>query len=184
MSAQSRSLVDRFWVRVDKSSGCWLWTGSVDKWGYGSISCRGLFGEAGPRTTGAHRVAYWLALGLFDLSLFVCHRCDTPACVNPAHLFLGTAKDNAADRNRKDRTARGERSAQARLTAANVETIRERSESGVSNKSLAAEFGICRQHVSAIIKNQRWKHVAPCAHRGSMAAAGGVSLLRARAGGL
>lgn len=87
---------------ADPNSGCWLWNKALRTDGYGNTS----FGK---RDIGAHRASYIAHVGLVPDGLFVCHRCDTPACVNPHHLFLGTAADNNRDRELKGRTARGPR---------------------------------------------------------------------------
>ncbi len=95
----SRPLIERFWEKVAKADGdgCWLWTGAIGKrWGYGTI-------KSGVRTRSAHRVAWELTNGPIPAGLCVCHRCDTPACVRPTHLFLGTAADNMRDMYTKGR---------------------------------------------------------------------------------
>lgn len=77
--------------------GCWIWAGSKNATGYGGFRFRG-------QTKLVHRVAYELFVG--DPSgLLVCHSCDTPLCVRPSHLFLGTVKDNSADMVAKGRHA-------------------------------------------------------------------------------
>jgi len=87
---------DRFWAKVQKTDGCWIWQGDRFAYGYGRIKVR-------PRTLLAHRVSWEIAHGPIPPGLFVCHHCDNPPCVNPAHLFLGTCDDNIRDRDRKGR---------------------------------------------------------------------------------
>jgi len=94
----------RFWALVDKSDlgGCWLFTGHLDRNGYGRYG-------GGPRRTHTHRLTYRLCVGPIPHGLFVCHRCDVPACCNPQHLFIGTQKDNIQDAVHKGRMASGSR---------------------------------------------------------------------------
>lgn len=92
----------QFFVAGEPDS-CWIWFGSKDGKGYGAYPAGKLPGRKTQRKIGAHRLAYALAFGPFDPVLFVLHRCDTPLCVNPNHLFLGTNKDNIEDMRRKGR---------------------------------------------------------------------------------
>jgi hypothetical protein len=96
-------LPDRFWdkVHAEPNTGCWLWLAAVSAKGYGSLGGRDFTGTRG--TLAAHRVAYDRLVGPIPPGLFVLHRCDTPACVNVAHLFLGTKGDNNADMIAKGR---------------------------------------------------------------------------------
>jgi hypothetical protein len=96
----------RFWAKVSKdgplapgmTTACWLWTQRKDRWGYGKFKLAG-------REVGAHRFSLLLA-GIDPTGLLACHRCDTPACVRPDHIFLGTHLDNMRDMVAKGRTSR------------------------------------------------------------------------------
>lgn len=92
-----RDVVERFRERVQKTDGCWLWTGDVAR-RYGRITI-------GQRAIRAHRFSYELHVGRIPKGMMVCHRCDVPLCVNPDHLFLGSAKDNMKDAVDKRRHA-------------------------------------------------------------------------------
>ncbi len=137
---------------VDTASRCWVWTGSTSCHGYGSISVRG-------RHTGAHRFAYETFIGEIPEGLYVCHTCDNRACVNPAHLFLGTHEDNRNDMVAKGRHARGGRHHWAKLTEADVLDIRRRCAAGVSQKELCAEYGVADSLVSRIVNRLIWTHI-------------------------
>jgi hypothetical protein len=99
---ERRLTPEGFWARVKKSEApddCWLWAGAVNKAGYGQFS-------KGYGCTLAHRYAWELVNGPIPLGLQICHKCDVPPCCNPAHLWLGTQKDNMADCVAKNRISR------------------------------------------------------------------------------
>jgi HNH endonuclease len=91
---------DRFWTKVTKTRGCWLWTACLTPCGYGMFETR-------RRTRLAHRWSYAAAYGPIPDGLYVLHHCDTPECVRPNHLYLGTQTDNMADMKRRGRSLKG-----------------------------------------------------------------------------
>lgn len=87
---------EKLWSNVDKTEDCWIWKGGKDKDGYGVI-------RMNCRTVKTHRLAWQCSFGEIPSGQYVLHRCDNPPCVNPSHLFLGTAKQNTQDMVQKGR---------------------------------------------------------------------------------
>lgn len=147
-----RSTHDRFSEKHTLDpGGCWLWTAYVTRLGYGRFGMNGL-------ALPAHRVSWMLHFGPIPDGLFVCHRCDVRNCVNPAHLFLGTALDNAQDMMLKGRGGqrKGEAHHRAKLTAEQVLDIRKQFLCGVRQSAIRRQFGISKAQVSKICRNQSW----------------------------
>lgn len=147
----------RFWPKVDirGADDCWLWTANIGSHGYGRI---GIDGVGGTET--AHRFSYELANGPVPPGLCVCHRCDVRACVNPAHLFLGTKADNSADMAEKGRQTSGETNPQAKLTDQDVTEIRTRyAAGGVLQRELAAHYEVAQAAISGIVNRRSWVHL-------------------------
>ncbi len=142
---------NRYWLG-DPNSGCWLWTGALDKDGYG------LFWMGG-RKTPAHRASHQLFISSIPAGLVVRHKCDTPTCVNPDHLIMGTPADNSQDCVSRNRWPRqdGDFNGAAKLSREEVWLIRELSAAGLPGKVLAQKFRVSKSLISQIINGNRWK---------------------------
>ena len=141
-------------------AGCWLWMGNV-KGGYGVVIIGGT--KERPRQTGAHRFFYERLVGPIPEGMDVLHRCDVPSCVNVNHLFLGTQRDNNADKVAKKRhrwgTSPGESHGHSRLTAAQVRAMRTMRSKGARLAEIGQQFGIAVPHVHRIVNRLAWKHL-------------------------
>ena len=122
---------------------CWLWSGAKDRDGYGVIA-------DGKRTLGAHRVSYEMHHRPLPPGAVVMHSCDTPTCVNPAHLSVGTKRSNAADMTRKGRRS-------SKLTREQALAIRDRALAGERTAVLAAAFGVSDSTVRAVVSGRSWR---------------------------
>ncbi len=127
---------------------CWIWRHITTSKGYGLIF--------DGRMYQTHRVAWAEINGPIPAGLHILHKCDVPACVNPAHLFLGTNADNMRDRGEKGRHLRGERSPTARLTTQQVLAIRDDSR---PDRDGAAAYGISRTQYRRIRSRKQWAHL-------------------------
>lgn len=135
----SSDLVARFWGKVNRNTetGCWLWTASTIR-GYGQFHLARTGQEQ--RVVYAHRFAWIITNGPIADNLQVCHHCDTPRCVNPNHLFLGTAQDNLNDARAKGRLVDGRHL--IKVDDAGVADIRANYRPRQNGKQLAAKHGI------------------------------------------
>ena len=133
-------------------SGCHLWTGCLNNKGYGQI-------RIAKRAKLAHRVAWEQKNGPIPEGLFVCHKCDTPSCVNPDHLFLGTTFENLADASAKGRMRHGIRHHNAKLDDAKVRDIRVMSASGMCQREIGECVGISQTVVGDVLRREIWAHV-------------------------
>ena len=158
-----KSLVDRFWSKVDRCEPdqCWEWKAAKDIAGYGRLNRFG-------RPELSHRVSYQLHHGPIPEGLHVLHSCDNPGCVNPAHLHLGTNTDNIREKMERGRCSRsgglppgscgGETNHKSKLTNEQAIQIRIRyAAGGVSQKQLGDEFGVSRGVISSIINGRSYR---------------------------
>jgi hypothetical protein len=137
--------------RTNPETGCREWLAGKSGNGYGRVRVCGV-------RTQAHRAAYELFVGPIPAGLYVCHRCDNRACINPDHLFLGTQKDNVRDMDAKGRGRRprltGERQWAAKLNATSAAAIARDTRPG---KVIAQEYGVSRSTVCRIKRGELWR---------------------------
>ncbi len=142
-----------FWPRVNKTDACWLWTGAINGWGYGSVRMK-------CKSFGAHAISYRVHKGEIPKGLEIMHSCDVRACVNPEHLSLGTKQDNKNDCVRKERQARGETNGHSSLTKEQVLRIAQiRREKGWGYKKIAKETGLGSSAISHVLAGRTWSFV-------------------------
>jgi hypothetical protein len=153
-----RSLADRFWEKVDRSAGpegCWVWTAATNPRGYGVI------GVSVPKRASmlASRVSWELNVGPIPEGMHVLHNCpgaDNPACVNPAHLWLGTQADNSRDASNKGQIRCGDARSDTCLTGEQVREIRAR---GINAAEAAREYSVSQTTAYRVIHRRTWKHL-------------------------
>lgn len=184
LSSCSIAVKKRFWAKVivtDKFS-CWFWTAAQHRSGYGAFKFMN-------ETLKSHRISYIFSFGHVPDGMFICHKCDTPSCVNPNHLFLGTSADNMADmaskgrsikgdrhpfrkhpelmsrgeshylRKNPEKIMRGESKPNAKLNAGLVLKIREMSVDGLTRKEIASALGVGFYSVVNVLRGRLWTHV-------------------------
>lgn len=150
-----KTFQERFWEKVwaCKKSSCWEWTGSTNGGRYGKIKRAG-------KEISAHRASWEIHFGKIPADIHVCHACDNPLCVNPAHLFLGTCADNHLDKVSKGRQSRGAIHGSAKLSNGAVLNIRRYYGAGaVTQKWLADVYGVTQVLVGKIVRREVWRHI-------------------------
>lgn len=145
--------LQRFWSRVNKTDGCWLWTWGKDEDGYGIVRLT-------YRMFRCHRLSWMLHNGPIPKETpCVLHNCpgvDNPSCINPSHLWLGTAADNNADRDAKGRGRGGN----SKLAGDVVREIRKLRSNGTLVRIIAEKFGVSIWTVEGIVYGQCYNYFA------------------------
>lgn len=141
--------IERVLSRTEFTDGCWNWTGYKCERGYGILGV-----DRTPTKT--HRISYEAHVGPIPAGMYVLHRCDNRLCLNPAHLFLGTHKDNMRDMVQKRRSASGERNGNA-ISLAQAAELKALIESRVkSQKAISEETGISQSTLTSIKLGKHW----------------------------
>lgn len=142
----------------EPNSGCWLWLEGVNRTGYGRVRWNG-------RAQLAHRLSFAAANGPIPSGRVICHRCDNPGCINPDHLFCGTAHDNSADMRRKGRSSdgrprpsvRGEKNGHAKHSEEIMIAVRD---AAGTYKEIARRFGVSKTSVGYVKRGIQWSHLS------------------------
>ena len=148
------TVLERFERKFYVTPGCWIWTASTVTNGYGKFFVNG-------KHERAHRVSYKLYVGPIPEGndhhgVCVLHKCDTPSCVNPDHLFLGTQQDNLSDMKKKGRSIKGAARWNSKLTDGIVRDIRASNEASII---LAKKYNVIPRTINGIRGRRAWRHI-------------------------
>lgn len=144
----------RFWNKVKKSKGCWVWTGKIRSTdGYGVLAIN-------RKEVRSHRLSWEMKNGSIPFGKVVCHSCDNPKCVNPSHLFLGTQADNMRDMRNKGRNEyalKGSRHPKSKFSETDVNVIRGLYlTSKITQQEIAKRFNTSQQSINRIVLRKRY----------------------------
>lgn len=149
----------RFEMKFERGNDdeCWLWLGKKNYKGYGYF-CMGT-----SKSVASHRVAYELYVGKIPKGLLVCHSCDNRECINPRHLWIGTAKENNKDRDKKGRfvALKGEKNGMTKITEKTAREIKMRIMTGEPMSKISRELNITYSIVNNIKAGLTWKYINP-----------------------
>lgn len=150
---EKQYILDR--VKKKRKTGCWQWTGTCFSSGYARA---GLYKRNGRKNFSqrASRMSYEVFVGKIPKGFLICHKCDNPKCVNPDHLFLGKPKDNSQDMVSKDRSLKGEKNNNSKLTEKMVMEIRK---SKRSKEFLAKKYKVSVCTIRDVLIRRTWSHV-------------------------
>lgn len=154
----NQDVLDTFEAHVEKATnGCWNWVGDSVV-GYGRIMIQ-------TKRVLAHRLSWRIFRGEVPVELDLCHHCDNPACVNPDHLFLGTAEDNVRDAAKKNRLQYGVRKANAKLNAQKVIQILQLGKRGEPHCDIAKQMGVDASVITNVLNGKAWTRDAQIARK-------------------
>jgi len=141
-------LETKFWKYVDHAGAdeCWQWIGSLGQNGYGNFAMDG-------KNIRAHKMSWLLHYGPVPAGMYVCHHCDNPSCVNPAHLFIGTPRDNYEDMWKKGRSPR-------KLTDEDVLAIYQLRAGHTDCRIIARQYGVSAGLIRSICRCDSYRHIA------------------------
>lgn len=163
MTMKGKSVLERFFAKIKKTESCWLWESSLSGNGYGTFFSYENGNRRKPKHIVAHRLSWELFRGPIPEGFWVLHKCDVRACVNPDHLFLGTAKDNTRDMFKKERGYRfspkhGPAHPKSKLSQEQAEQIRKLYASGNHTyRTLGKMFGVAHNSIQRIVLNASYK---------------------------
>ena len=140
----------RLLENIKIKNSCWIWQKSCFHDGYGQTSLLG-------KKMRAHRLSYFLFMGVDPGKLYVCHHCDNPKCINPDHMFLGTYEENMQDCKNKNRMVKGERQVRSKLKQSQIIEIKEMVRNGIYQKDIAKIYGVTQANISCIMRQISWK---------------------------
>ena len=153
-----KTIEERFMNKVilgkDKINDCWGWNASKSRGGYGQFR---LLKNNKWTMARANRVSYELFKGELSPTLLVCHSCDNPECINPNHLFTGTAKENIQDMIKKGRRFLSRNTKHKWLNRQTVDAMREDFKQGMKQAEICLKYEHSRAQVSRVVRNQIWK---------------------------
>lgn len=155
MGPKPKSVLERFWPKVDKRGPdeCWPWLAATDKGGYGRF-------KLPAKEELAHRAMWLITFGTLTPDMWILHRCDNPPCVNPKHLFPGNQEINRLDMMLKGRHTKGVDQAKSKLVNADVIEIRRLYATGKFIQSeLASQFKVCQRTINKVVNHTGWFHV-------------------------
>jgi hypothetical protein len=139
-------------ICFDGLTKCWEWLAGTDKDGYGKFWING-------ETLRAHRVVFTMMFGKVPNGLCVCHVCDNPGCVNPAHLWAGTTNDNNVDKGEKNRAPFGINHGRHKLPVEKVRRIMELKAKGIGPSEIGRQVGLSVGHVSNVYYGKTWNRI-------------------------